>query len=149
MQSSFMPSHSSRLGALDDRWRPGPPHRGACPAPSTCSGEGALERCRSLQCLKYCFPVSARTQEGSSTLGGEERSREASSLLCAAGDAAAPAPQESPAHLGALSPPPLDSDPNSWQQQKTEILRHLFMSLLEKETETSWCDLKDMVATAV
>ena len=70
LQSNFMPSHSSRLGALDDRWRPGLPHRRACPAPSTCSGEGALERCRSLQCLKYCFPVSARTQEGSPTLGG-------------------------------------------------------------------------------
>ena len=69
--------------------------------------------------------------------------------LCTAGDAAAPAPQEPSAPRRALSPPLLNRGRNSWQRQKTEILRHLFMSLLEKEIETSWCDLKDMVTTAV
>lgn len=117
LESNFVPSRSSRLGALDNRWRPGPPRRRACPTPSTCSGEGALERCRPLRCLKYCFPVSARTQEGSPTLGGEERSREASSLLVRSWRRAAPAPQESPA--------PLDSDRNSGSGRKHRNLTPL------------------------
>ena len=125
LESNFVPSRSSRLGALDDRWRPGPPRRRACPAPSTCSGGGALERCRPLRCRKYCFPVSARTQEGSPTLGGEERSQEASSPLVRSWRRAAPAPQESPAHLGALSPPPLDSDRNTGSGRKHRNLTPL------------------------
>ena len=125
LESNFAPSRCSRLGALDDRRRPGPPRRRACPAPSTCSGGGALERCRPLRCLTYCFPVSARTREGSPTLGGEERSREASSAPVRGWRRVAPAPQESPAHLGALSPPPLDSDRNSGSGRKRRNLTPL------------------------
>lgn len=89
LQSNFFPLHSRGLGAMDSRWRPGPPHRRARPVPSTCSGEGGVERSRSLRCLKNCFLVSARTEEGSPALGGEERPLEASSLLRSAGDLAA------------------------------------------------------------
>lgn len=111
LQSNFVPLHVCRLDALASRWRPGPPQRRACPTPSTCSGEGDVERSRSLQCLKNCFPVSARTEEGCRAPGGEEQPRQASSLLRTAGDAAVPARcagKRDPRTWTRTAPPPGD-----------------------------------------
>lgn len=141
LQSNFVPLYFRRLGAWDSRWRPGPPQGRACSTRSTHSGEGGVERSRTLQCLKNCFLVSARTKRTDARL---RVARSSSCRLCLLWGAQletrrsqhAATARETRAPGRALRPRPGTRDQNSWQWNKTETERQIRLSRLKKETET-------------
>lgn len=118
LQSNLVRSHSRRLGALDGRWRPGPPQRRACPTPSTSSGEGAAERSKEL------FPrlCTYRGRQAGSGWQGEapEGFISAARRRRRGGGARSGRPQESPAHLGVHCAPARNGEGSFRQLQKTQ-----------------------------